>query len=300
MHSSCDVGRWRVTRILSATSARLVTQTIDVPPGLPFEVFAVRGTDFTVTGLPGTVASTPDRDGPDAFVTHDSDGWAYLVLPEPPAGLYTVAPLGTGTILELNVADGLLDPKIVGSVSGSPGRRTLDYEITGLVPGETVSFYQGQSPSTAGAEPIVEDVATNGSGRVEFDPEPLGQSTRYVFAVVSIDERPRLQQQVATFDSREAAPPTTFVRMYRHPQGRGWIVNYTQSARVAKWEAVVGEVTDELRTSITIVPQPPYQRFFPAARDERLRIEMKPYDSFGRAGTAVVCDSTKPGVCTAL
>ena len=301
MHSSCDVGRWRVTRVLFATTAaRLVTQAVIVPPGLPFEVFAVRGADFTVSGPAGTVASTPDRDGPDAFVTHDADGWAYVVLPVPPAGVYNVSAVGAGTIVELNVADGLVNPRIVGSVSGTNQLRTLEYEITGLTPGETVSFYQGQSAGTAGAEPIVEDIAANGRGEVEFEPEPLGQSTRYIFAVVSIDERPRLQQQVASFDSREASKPMTFVRIFRDPQDRGWILNYAQSERVAKWEALLGQVTDELRTSLTIVPRSPYQRLFKAARDERLRIELTPYDGFGRAGTAVVCDSSKPGVCSPL
>jgi hypothetical protein len=301
MHSSCDVGRWRVTRVLFATTAaRLVTQTVNVPAGLPFEAFAVRGAEFTVTGPAGTVVSTPDRDGPDAFVTHDTEGWAYLVLPVPPAGVYTVTAVGAGTIVELNVADGLVDPKIVGSVSGDTELRALDYVITGLAPGETVSFYQGQSAATAGAEPIVEDIATNGSGKVTFEPEPLGQSTRYIFAVVSIDERPRLQQQVASFDSREASKPATFVRIYRDPKNQGWILNYARSERVARWEAVLGQVSDELRTSLTIVPRSPYLRFFKASSDERLRIEMTPYDAFGRAGAAVVCDSSRPGICTPL
>ena len=319
MHSSCDVGRWRVTRVLFATkSTQLVPPTVTVPPGLPFEVFAVRGTEFTVRGPAGTVASTPDRDGPDAFVTHDTDGWAYLVLPVPPEGQYEVTPIGAGTIIEFNVADGLVDPTIVGSVSGSSGLRTLEYQITGLVPGETVSFYQGQSASTAGAEPIAEDVATNGSGTVEFEPEPLGQSTRYIFAVVSIDERPRLQQQLASFDAREVPKPVTFVRIFRDPKDQGWIVNYAQSERVARWEAVVGESRGTgrlaalppsnnnltwdgvLRDSIQILAEPPFQRFFPAARDERLRVQMTPFDSFGRAGTAVLCDSAKQGICAAL
>jgi hypothetical protein len=300
MHSSCDVGRWRVPKALGAArSAQLGPQTVTVPSGLPFEVFAVRGTDFTVTGPSGTVASTPDRDGPDAFATHDADGWAYVVVPIPPAGQYAVVPIGAGTIEEFNVADGLIDPTITGSVSGGTAFRTLQYDINGLVPGETVSFYQGVSASTAGAEPIAEDVATNGPGSVRFEPEPLGQSTRYVFAVVSIEGRPRLQQQVASFDSTEAAEPATFVRIYRDPQDRGWIVNYAQSERVARWEALVGELTDEFRNAETIVPKFPYQRFFRAARDAHLRVEMTPYDGFGRAGTTVVCDSAKPGPCAA-
>jgi hypothetical protein len=41
-------------------------------------------------------------------------------------------------------------------------------------------------------------------------------------------------------------------------------------------------------------------RFFKASSDERLRIEMTPYDAFGRAGAAVVCDSSRPGICTPL
>jgi hypothetical protein len=35
------------------------------------------------------IASTPDRDGPDAYVTHDpDDAWAYVVLPVPPGGTF--------------------------------------------------------------------------------------------------------------------------------------------------------------------------------------------------------------------
>jgi hypothetical protein len=301
MHSSCDVGRWRVKLpVTRALAAATVVPTIDVPPGLRFEVFAARGSDFTVTGPVGTVASTPDRNGPDAFVTHDlEDGWAFVVLPVPPAATYVIAAVAGGTIAEVAAADGITDPTISGSVTGSGDQRTLQYGIGGLVPGETVSFYQGQSSTTAGAEPIVEDVAADGGGSVQFTPEQLGQSTRFVYAVVSVDGRPRQQLQIASFDSAEAPTPVSLVRIFRDPSKPGWTVTYAQSANVTEWQAIIEVgIVQAKRVSRTLTV-PPYETFIAASPAQRVLVRMTPYDGFGRAGDAVLCDSTAPGLCPA-
>ncbi len=305
MHSSCDIGPWRVNQVMPMSLARAAAPApITVGSGEPFEVFAARGSDFTVTGPAGAISSTPDRNGPDAFVTHDTtDGWAYVVVPVPPAGVYTLAAMGTGTIAEANAADGLTDPTIAGTVTGTGDKRTLQYGIGGLVPGETVSLYQGQSSTAAGAEPIAEDLAGDSSGSnaasVQFTPEALGQSTRYIYAVVSIDGRPREQALVTSFDSQETPPPASLVRISRDPADTEWIVNYAESGNVAEWQAIVstGNSPRITRTAATLPSVPPFQTAFPTKSGTHLTVRMTPYDAFGRAGTPVLCDSASPGLC---
>jgi hypothetical protein len=299
MHSSCDVGRWRVQLpVTRALAAAAVVPAIPVPPALRFEVFAARGSDFTVTGPVGTIPSTPDRNGPDAFVTHDEDdGWAFVVIPVPPEATYSIAPIAGGTIAEVAAADGLNDPTIAGSVLGSGDQRTLEYTIGGLVPGETVSFYQGQSSTTAGAEPIVEDVATDGGGLVRFAPEQLGQSTRFVYAVVSVDGRPRQQLQVASFDSTEAPTPVSLVRIFRDPTRPGWTITYAQSANVTEWQALMDVGGPNSKRVSRTLEVPPYETFIAASPAVPVVVRMTPYDAFGRAGDAVLCDSKAPGLC---
>ena len=149
--------------------------------------------------------------------------------------------MGTGTIAKAKPRpNGTTDPTIAGTVTGTGDKRTLQYGIGGLVPGETVSLYQGQSSTAAGAEPIAEDIAGDSSGSnaasVQFTPEALGQSTRYIYAVVSIDGRPREQALVTSFDSQETPPPASLVRISRDPADTEWIVNYAESGNVAEWK----------------------------------------------------------------
>jgi hypothetical protein len=291
MGSSCDVGRFRVPLMMrTALSAATTPLTFSSPA--EFAVFEAQGGDFTVTGPTGTFSSTPDRDGTDAFAFHDTTtNTAYLAIPTlPGTATYTLTPFAGATLGAVTVANGLQTHEgtsdVTAGVTGTGQNRTLVYGIdtSQFEPGETVSFYEGQSDALAGAAPIVEDVTT--SGVATFTPEPLGSTSRFVFAVVSIDGRPREMYEVAAFEASPLAPPsaTVFVRAGAVTIGKpqrvaGWEVLTTAADGTKDWQELAGDVTTlPLAAGVATVA-------------------LTPVDLFGRSGPTYLCDTAKPGSC---
>ena len=307
MGSSCDIGRYEVvpgSRL--AFTAAPTAFSLASPAG--FTVFAAQGGAFQLSGGPwpgGLVTSTPDRDDSSAFAFHDTtDNTSYLVVPTyVTAHTYTITPLGGATLGAITYANGLIQhapppgapsSDVSGTVSGSGDTRTFSYTIqtARFQQGETVSFYEGQSPTLAGAAPIEEDIDahTTPAGTALFTPEPLGSTTRYVFAVVSIDGRPREQFPVATFEATLAAPPFASPFLTARPSG-GWTVQLASAVNVAKWELLT--TTGDRTRSWQETPGTAKTQPVPASLATPVTIGVTPVDQFGRIGLTYVCDTSR-------
>ena len=299
--SSCDVGRFRVVNSERSAPFSAQLTPVDVSSPSEFAVFAAEG-DFEVSGPTGTFSSTPDRDTEDSFALHDpSDKKVYLAIPVLQTdALYTVtsptgAPLGT-----VEAASGLKATHagdVTAGVTGSGRNLTLNYGIDAsqFEPGETVSFYQGISPTQAGGEPIVEDVLA--SGTAPFTPEPLGPTDRYVVAVVSIDGRPREEFTVAQFTTTDVPPPTAAVFVRAASPPNGWNVSFLKVQRVALWEVLT--TADDGRSDYQELPATATSVSIPAGTAKHATIDVTPVDQFGREGPTYICDTDKLGNCPA-
>jgi hypothetical protein len=293
--SSCDIGRFRAPvsslRRLFASGPT----TFELASPAEFAVFKATGGDFTVSGPTGVFSSSPDRDTEQAFAFHDpDDGTAYLAIPtEVPDSFYTLTPNGGATLTNVTVANGLVTHAgtgdVTAGVTGSGQSFTLTYGIdqSQFQPGETVSFYEGQSADDPGANPIVED--TTASGVQTFQPEPLGDTTRHVFAIVSIDGRPRETFPVAQFEYQPVAPPSSGVRV----ESPTTIV-FLKPQRVALWQL----------TTTAADKNEGYQELPGSAKTFTVpagvqTVTATPVDAFGRVGATVVCQTDKPGTCPA-
>jgi hypothetical protein len=304
MGSSCDVGHFRVA--VSPRRRLLVSAptTFELASPAEFAVFKAMGGDFTVTGPTGVFSSSPDRDTPQAFAFHDpTDKTAYLAIQTTVGdGFYTLTPNGGATLTDVTVANGLVTHAGTGDVTAGVVQNGSTFELqygidaSQFQPGETVSFYEGQSPDDPGANPIVEN--TTSGGTQQFTPEPLGATARFVFAVVSIDGRPRETFPVAQFSYQPAAPPTATVAIGADPAGGGYVVQFLKPQRVALWQVTVAangqpETYQELPGGSTASVTIPVTVAQPAT------VNVVPVDSFGRLGPTFVCSTAKLGTCPA-
>jgi len=300
MGSSCDVGAYAFHPNDRLTFAAFATPIELAAPG-EFAVFRATGGDFNVTGPTGSFDSTADHDDENSFAYHDpTDGTTYLAIPAlAGSAAYTVTPLNGATLTGLDAAGGLVTHAGSGDVTagvtpGSPYTLTYGIDTSRFAADETVSFFQGQSPTVAGAEPIVEDV--RGSGSATFAPEPLGDVTRYVFAVVSIDGLPREQFPVATFEATPVAPPSAAVFL-RSSATAGWTVLFGKPQRVAVWQLQT-VAADGTRT-YQEVPGTTQTVSIPATAATPVVVDATPVDQFGRTGPTYACSTATPGQCPA-
>jgi hypothetical protein len=296
--SSCDVGRYRVTSMDRTAFAAADTPIVldSTPAG--FAVFKATGGDFEVTGPTGTFDSTLDHDTATSFAFHDTtDDTTYLAIPTQP-GDYDVTPLAGATLTGVSVANGLVTHQDAGDITAGvePGTPyTLNYGLneSDFQPGETVSFFQGQSSDLAGAEPIVQDVTT--SGTATFTPEPLGQTDRYVFAVVSIDGNPRESYQVAAFTSTPVNPPSGAVFLRAQTVGGGWTLQFFKQQNAVIWQ--VQTIAADGASSYQEVPASAGGLAIPASTATPLEVDATPVDAYGQTGPTYGCSTAKLGSC---
>lgn len=296
--SSCDVGRYRVTAMeRTAFAAADAPIELDSSPA-GFSVFKATGGEYEVSGPTGTFDSTLDHDDASSFAYHDpTDDTTYLAIPTEP-GAYTVTPLLGATLTGVSVANGLVTHQDAGDITagvtpGSPYTLNYGLNTSDFQSGETVSFFQGQSPDIAGAEPIVQDVTT--SGVATFTPEPLGQTDRYVFAVVSIDGNPRETYQVAAFTSTPVDPPSGAV--FLRNAGRGWNLQFFKQRNVALWQ--VQTTAADGASSYQEIPAAAGGVAIPPTAATPVEVDATPVDAYGRAGPTYGCTTAKPGSCPA-
>jgi hypothetical protein len=298
--SSCDVGPLRVAPANGALRLAGPTTVITSSPA-QFAVFAVQGQgDFQVAGPTGTFSSAGDRDTFQSFALHDtSDNTVYLAIPVlDTAAQYTITTLTGSPVSALQVADGVksLAGDVTGSVSGSGRNWTLTYGINtaALQPGETVSFYEGQSPDIPGANPIVENATTGGTATIT--PEATGDTTRTVRAVVFDDGVPREQFFIASFTTTDVPPPAAavFIRAASTPSG-GWTIQLLKPQRVASWG--IATTADDGRHVSSELPGTATAYQVAQGTAKHLTVEVTPIDQYGREGPTYVCDSAKTAFC---
>ena len=294
IHSSCDVGPFRVVQSFRAAPFAAATNVVTSSPA-QFAVFALQGQgDFRVTGPTGTFTSVGDRDTVDSFALHDaSDNTVYLAIPvlNTPS-VYAVTTLAGGAVTAVNVASGVesLAGDVTGSVSGTGRDLTLTYNIdtAALQPGESISFYEGQSSELPGANPIVENVTANGVA--QFTPEATGDTTRTVRAVVFDNGIPREQFFIASFTTVVVPPPTAFVfiRTGANPPG-GWGIFLEKPLGVALWE--IATSTDDGRHDFVELPAQTASYSVAQGTATHVTARVTPVDQYGREGPTYVCDS---------
>jgi len=200
---SCDVGPWVAS-----------TATSTVRAGTPFVVFNAGGQagppEIVVRGPGGRLYDSrigPFVDRGDVFVWHDPSGnQTYLAVPRPPAGVWTVeqAPDSPTPLAFVRRADGLPSPLIRVRARSKQGKVVLRYTIARLPAGGRVTFYEG-STKRGFTRPLVGNVRR--SGRSTVTPEGVGPSRRYLWALVTNGELPRLQGIFGRFRAEPAPRP---------------------------------------------------------------------------------------------
>ncbi len=163
---SCDVGPFRAIESAQVGG----DQSFTLPSGLQLATVAVRGTagppKVTLEGPGGErVVTPPEPDGrvlderfllfqnPDERTTH-------VAINRPAAGNWRVT-ADPGTIESVQVANGLPQPSVKATVSGSGHSRKLTYSVKQIV-GQSVHFEEVGNGSAAGSD-----------GRVQARSDPL-------------------------------------------------------------------------------------------------------------------------------
>lgn len=209
--TGCSLGEYAPFG-LGRTSARAVdagsaARTI-VPAGQPVQAFRFTGTTapplVDLRRPDGTLISvTADGLGQqgDHLVTVDEETKETVILVDTPAPgewTYTLRP-GSSALASAQVAEGLPDPEVSATVTGSGETRTLTWELTPLV-GQVVRFVEiGEDASRVLAETSV------ATGSVEFMPADGAAGQRRIVAEVVQDELPRANLELATYDVEDRA-----------------------------------------------------------------------------------------------
>jgi hypothetical protein len=241
MIGSCSTSGYReqnpiAGRVLAGAGRRpLATSTITLPAGLPAATVRVRGDGgeplvalvapdgrrFEVTAA-GGLALTEDVVG----LRQSGSGFTLVGLVRPQAGVWTVESLaGSVPLAKVEVANGLPEPKVRASVTGSGARRTLRWTVE-RVPGQLVQFVEQGARTYRVLGP-----AASGNGSLAFTPGEGDGGTRRVVALVIRDGVVTSRLPVATFRAPPPARPGAVTRLRLTRRG---------SAIVARWAAASG------------------------------------------------------------
>ena len=138
----------------------------------------------------------------------------YVMIGMPPAGTYTIQTLpGSPQITAIRHADGLAQPKVSGSVTGSGSSRTLTYHVKSI-PGQEVVFAEQAKGAAADI-----GVATSTSGKLRFTPAAGPAGKREIVAQVQQNGIPRTNIVIATYTAPAASAPAPpkYVHVKRKP-----------------------------------------------------------------------------------
>lgn len=222
---SCDLSSWEAAnaavspsadsprrvpaaRRLAADAAADVPSTVAVPSGA--SVFALA---FTGASAPSVTLTDPNGDSyaaTDGVFDAPGNGYAvtrdatttYFLLNQPVGGNWTVTvDDGSAPVTGVQQAQGLPDPNVAASVTGSGSERTLHWSLD-PIPGQTVTFVAADG---ATSQQLI--TTSDPSGSTQFTPAPGPAGTRTVHAVVSQNGFPRKEiAALATFDVADSTP----------------------------------------------------------------------------------------------
>ncbi len=219
----CDMSKWIAKGLVRAVPgqpmlfaretyravASTMAQTYPVTSDQRALAIALKGDgappEVVLTGPQGErfeTAANPSLDGltdryfifrnPDDFTT-------YIVVTNPSPGDWKLElKPGSAPLLETSSAEGLPEPKVQATVTGTGTQRTLSWSGVQQIPGQTVTFVARHNDSTE-----VLGIADAPQGSLTFRPALGPAGKRTVFALVEQDGLLREEVEVASFD----APP---------------------------------------------------------------------------------------------
>ena len=196
-----------VVAAVAAADAQ-VPSAVSVPSNLP--VFAL---SFTGDTAPSVTLTDPDgnsypavdgvHDGPgNGYAVTRDDTTTYFMLNEPNGGDWAVSvDEGSPAVTNVQQAQGLPQPDVTASVTGSGDDRTLDWSLK-QIPGQTVTFVED-----GGSTSHTLVTTSDADGSAPFTPAAGPGGTRTIRALVSQDGFPRTEfAELATFDVADTTP----------------------------------------------------------------------------------------------
>ena len=238
-----DLGGCDVSPYASALSGRRdalspIHDAVKVASGLPQENIVIQGAkgapQIKVTAPNNeTVSSVKASVAKSAHMMVFSDPAAkrtYVMIGMPPAGTYTIQTLsGSPQITAIRHADGLAQPNVSGSVTGSGSSRTLTYHVK-PIPGQEVVFAEQAKGAAADI-----GVATSTSGKLRFSPTAGPAGKREIVAQVQQNGIPRKNIVVATYTALAASAPAPpkYVHVKRKPHQNVVVVSWAKVPSVS-------------------------------------------------------------------
>lgn len=201
----CDLEAFRtVNASLSRLhSAARPAATTSLPSGLPGAAFAVTGDGgppkLRITGPGGVVIEANDvsraTKGAGWLAFPDPvNGITYVIVTAPTGGRWSVESLGGNPrIAKVEVARGLPEPQVFGTVTGEGEERVLTWTARKIA-GQRIRFFEEGDDV---ARLIGESDAA--SGTLRFVPAAAGSAGRRITAVIDQDGLPRARMEVAAF-----------------------------------------------------------------------------------------------------
>lgn len=213
--TGCDLAEYAPFGLPRTAARGVVAARTTVPAGQPVQAFRFTGTTapplVDLRRPDGTLISvTADGLGQqgDHLVTVDEESKETVILvdsPEPGEWSYTLRP-GSSPLASAQVAEGLPDPEVSATVTGSGSTRVLTWQLDPL-DGQVVRFVElGEDASQVVAE------TSAATGSVEFTPAAGAAGQRTIVAEFVQDDLPRANLDVATYDVENRALASISVR----------------------------------------------------------------------------------------
>lgn len=194
---SCDLRPWTTVAPESAAEGSSGSfASFVVPAGAEVHAVEFTGTTapplVTLSGPNGESYATPtdpeDLGVQDEFVVlQDTDAkTTTFLIDTPTAGTWSASlQPGSSPVAETATAEGLPDPEVSATVTGTGANRTLHWDLTTL-PGQSVTFVE-QGPETS----AVITSTSAATGQVPFTPADGPAGTRDIVALIEQDGVPR-------------------------------------------------------------------------------------------------------------
>jgi hypothetical protein len=206
---SCDIGPYSEARPRAHVAQ--ATRTFRLQPGLPSAMVKVVGSgappSVELTGPHGEHIVAP-QDDPNlvrqdvVVIPQTPQSTTLIAVKKPSGGNWTITPRpGSAPIRSVATADGLPDPKVHATVSGSGERRLLTYKIEPAA-GQKVMFFErgARSYRELGA-------AAGDSGSIRFAPAPGRRGRREIVAMIQRGGITTTSLTVAHYDAAGTERP---------------------------------------------------------------------------------------------
>ncbi len=245
----CDVDDFVPAALRAAPGPRQASGALSVPVegGSEQVALRIRGAGGALPAVavvaPGgaTVASDPADPakaaaGKGVLLLPDArTGTVQAVAQRPPAGAFTVTPIGGAAIAGIDRATGPKPPTVRARVLGRGRDRTIRWSVADRSPGTTVRFVERSAAGIAHVLPRVK--GARGAQRLRVTDGPGGRRT--IEALVERGGTPRRGSgTVASFVAPGPATPGR-VRLRARRSGSALVVRWTRSRDAARYRIAV-------------------------------------------------------------